>query len=849
MRLGARLLAAFTLFFAVSAAATAGVIYVNTAATGANDGSSWADAYTTVPPALSAAGSGDEIWVAAGTYKPTATADRTISFALKNAVGVYGGFDGTETMRSERDPVANLTTLSGDIGVPGVANDNSYHVVTAAATVTATGVLDGFTVTAGQADGAPVSNNDRGAGMWDNGGSPTLSRVTFAGNFAQGEGGGLRITSGAPLLLSCVFQGNSVGFGGKGGGIYAGGGSSLTAQSCIFRSNSVSSATTGGGGLETAGAPVTLINCIFAQNDPNGVQLASVDGSLIVNCTFTANAAYGAAFISSNSNTVSNSIFWDDFTGELCTGVCLGSATVTYSDVEGGAGGAGNVDANPLFIAPPGDLRPGPSSPVVDAGNNSAVPGGVILDVAGLPRFFDDPDVPDTGTGLTPPYVDMGAYERIPLTVSDPLDSTVCSGSSAGFSVTAAGQSPLTYQWRKGGIDLSDGGPISGSQTTSLTINPTVPGDAGVYDIVVTDNFNQTLTSTPATLVVNTTPIASASGSAAICSGNSTPLTGSGGVSCSWLPVSGLSDPFSCTPSASPTTTTVYTLTVTAANGCLSTNNPTVTVTVSQTPTQPVITAPLSLPIGASGATASVPLHSGSIYTWALTGGTITGGQTTNQIVFDAGPAGTTMHCTVIESTNGCVSPVASKNIQVDFIDVPPSHQFHDFVNTVARNEITVGCGGGNYCPGQNIPRSQMAVFLLKGKFGSTHIPPPATGGVFLDVQPGDFAADWIEELASLGITGGCGNGNYCPNNPVTRAEMAVFLLKSLLGSGYAPPPASGTIFSDVLLGDFAADWIEDLYARGVTGGCGTNPLRYCPNNPNTRGEMAVFVTKTFSLQ
>ena len=117
--------------------------------------------------------------------------------------------------------------------------------------------------------------------MWDNGGSPTLSHLIFTGNFAQSEGGGLRVTSGAPLLLSCVFQGNSVGFGGKGGGIYAGGGSSLTAQGCVFRSNSISSSSTGGGGVETAGAPVTMINSIFAQNTPNGLQVASVDGSVV----------------------------------------------------------------------------------------------------------------------------------------------------------------------------------------------------------------------------------------------------------------------------------------------------------------------------------------------------------------------------------------------------------------------------------------------------------------------------------------------------------------------------------------------------------------------------------------
>ena len=78
---------------------------------------------------------------------------------------------------------------------------------------------------------------------------------------------------------------------------------------------------------------------------------------------------------------------------------------------------------------------------------------------------------------------------------------------------------------------------------------------------------------------------------------------------------------------------------------------------------------------------------------------------------------------------------------------------------------------------------------------------------------------------------------------------MAVFLLKTLEGAGYVPPPASGTIFADVLLGDFAVDFIEDLFQRQITGGCDPGPpLRYCPLNANTRGEMAVFVTKTFNL-
>jgi hypothetical protein len=104
-----------------------------------------------------------------------------------------------------------------------------------------------------------------------------------------------------------------------------------------------------------------------------------------------------------------------------------------------------------------------------------------------------------------------------------------------------------------------------------------------------------------------------------------------------------------------------------------------------------------------------------------------------------------------------------------------------------------------------------------------------------------------VSALAAEGITGGCGGGNYCPGNAVTRAQMAIFLLKTLLGSGYTPPTAVG-IFGDVPVGSFAADWIEDLYGRGITGGCSASPLLYCPNNPNTRGQMAVFLVRTFGL-
>jgi hypothetical protein len=177
-----------------------------------------------------------------------------------------------------------------------------------------------------------------------------------------------------------------------------------------------------------------------------------------------------------------------------------------------------------------------------------------------------------------------------------------------------------------------------------------------------------------------------------------------------------------------------------------------------------------------------------------------------------------------------------------------PSNPFHDYVVKVARNGVTAGCGNGNYCGQNPITRAQMAVFLLKSKYGATHVPPPASGSVFTDVPAGAFAAAWIEELAALGVTGGCGGGLYCPTNPVTRAQMAIFLLKTFEDSSYVPPPATGTVFADVPINAFAAAWIEELYARAITGGCLVSPLRYCPNNSNNRQQMAVFLQKTFSL-
>ena len=131
----------------------------------------------------------------------------------------------------------------------------------------------------------------------------------------------------------------------------------------------------------------------------------------------------------------------------------------------------------------------------------------------------------------------------------------------------------------------------------------------------------------------------------------------------------------------------------------------------------------------------------------------------------------------VVTNSQGTTGTL-EKGWVADFLDVPPAQQFYSNVTTLVTNAITAGIGGGFYGVDQPTLRQQMAVFLLKAKYGICYVPPGCTG-VFPDVPCPSTFANWIEDLAAQGITGGCGGGNYCPQNPVRRDQMAVFLLKA----------------------------------------------------------------------
>jgi parallel beta-helix repeat protein len=188
---------------------------------------------------------------------------------------------------------------------------------------------------------------------------------------------------------------------------------------------------------------------------------------------------------------------------------------------------------------------------------------------------------------------------------------------------------------------------------------------------------------------------------------------------------------------------------------------------------------------------------------------------------------------------------ILAEGYLADFLDVPQAHVFHDFIETIFRVGVTSGCGGGNYCVEDVVSRAQVAVFLMRSKYPGLVVP-PETGTVFADVPVGSFAAAYIEALAAEQVTSGCGGGNYCPSDPVTRAQMSVFLLAMSEGPGYSPPPATGTMFLDVPIDAFAAAWIEEIARRGITSGCGGG--NFCPDASTTRGEIAVFLVETFGL-
>ncbi|NCS44242.1 MAG: cadherin [Microcystis aeruginosa BS11-05] len=328
--------------------ATKRIIYVNAAATGGNSGTSWANAFTDLQAALNAAPLlGDEIWVAAGTYKPTTTTDRTATFTLKNQVKVYGGFAGTETTLEQRNITNNVTTLSGDIGGTTNAQDNVYHVVTANFTNNTT-VLDGFTIAAGNANGTGTDQNN-GGGIFINDGTPILSNLIFDNNNASNYGGGLFNTGASnPTLTNVTFRNNNAA---NGGGIFNTGSSNPTLTNATFTSNNASSQ--GGAIYNESSSNPTLNTATFTNNTATnyGGAIFNTNSSPILNnATFTNNrtttsGSGGGALYNGSSNPTLNQVSFQQNSSTYGGAIFNSSSSPILTDVTFGSNSATNGGA------------------------------------------------------------------------------------------------------------------------------------------------------------------------------------------------------------------------------------------------------------------------------------------------------------------------------------------------------------------------------------------------------------------------------------------------------------------------------------------------------------------------
>jgi len=361
------LVVAAGLFLALNSHAA--TLFVKQNATGANTGDSWANAFTNLSTALTVATGGDEIWVAAATenfggtlvplrgrYRPGVTATAEASFQLKPGVKLYGGFIGTETSVAERSlawPGVSPPQVTWLTGWGGGSSWLTQHLLRADSSITEETVVDGFRIV--------------GAGTPDTSGLDAV-------------GGGLLNEGGSPVFRNCIFV-------------------SLQGQS--------------GSAVYSTGGNPTFINCVFTQNSattgPGGTVTATDGAPRLINCTVTANTApaggIGGVVLPADGEVV-NSILW----GNGGSGASVsGAGEITYSVVEGGHPGAGNLGADPLLRWLNEVPRLGAGSPAIDAGNDSALPASVTIDFSGQPRWRAG--VGSEGAYAEVPRVDIGALE------------------------------------------------------------------------------------------------------------------------------------------------------------------------------------------------------------------------------------------------------------------------------------------------------------------------------------------------------------------------------------------------------------------------------------------------------
>ena len=567
----------YLLLFLLSANCSFAVIrYVNVNNPTPGAGTSWATAYNDLNQALAAstfpAHYNDEIWVAQGTYKPTATNNRAATFLATFGYSVYGGFAGTETARTQRNPKVYLTILSGDIGVPGDASDNSYHVVTLQGFQGGRD-FDGFTIRDGNANAgypgstAPQPDNSGGGvlelALANDNSRADLRNDIITSNFAVYGGGFCSYGDGTNAqsffnLNTLLFDNNTAVFGGAVAAVTLNGDWGMPVmQNCIFTNNN------------SLTAQGSVLACLV-DNPYTGGMSSTIDNCTLYNNTAPVvfNQPVGTA--TSNVN-LTNVIVWKS--GAAYPGPLNGGPGINFSycdlDLVTPITSNSNLDADPLFVNAAGnDLHLTPCSPVIDKG----------YPVFSMTTDYDGNTRPQ-GTAL-----EIGAYETAgggPAAAPTATSPSYCQNATA-TALTATGSNLLWYTVA-----------TNGTSSSTAPVPSTASAGSTTWYVTQTPAGSCESTRTPVMVTIKSLSTAPTAASPSYCeSATATALTATGS-NLQWYTVAtnGTGSSTAPVPSTASAGTTTWYVTQTPAGGCESNRTP-VTVTINSASTAPTATSP-----------------------------------------------------------------------------------------------------------------------------------------------------------------------------------------------------------------------------------------------------------------
>jgi parallel beta helix pectate lyase-like protein/S-layer family protein/polymorphic membrane protein len=753
--------------------------------------------------------------------------DSTLSY---NNVYMYGGGvysqGGTVTV-SNSTLSNNASVVGGGVynagGTMMVSNSIfSYNSGDPLMSSAAGGIYNIGTLTISDSTFSNNSAQDSGGGIFHSGGTLTITNSIFSGNSASGyhsAGGGI-INDDTLIITNSTFSGNSAEVGGaiynngtlgmltvtdstfSGNSALDGGGifnyDTLTVTNSTFSGNGTSSYGSSGGGISNY-KTLTVTNSTFFENSATyggGIRngdFYNPSTLTVTNSTFSVNSAsYGGAIDNAGTLTINNGTFSGNHISQG-----MGGAIASYRgtlDVTDSTFSNNNAVVNPYFVGGGGEGGAIYTQTVLTVTNstfdgNQASRGGALSCNSNTSAITSTNSTYVSNSALSDSAGDGGAiYANCHSTI---VASTFASNTATHYA---------------GAILTDDDSDLTEITNSTFYDNAALSGSGGgVANYGGLSIKNSTFSNN------------NASSGGAIRNGlggflslrNSILANSVGGVDC-------------INPDGTPAVENINNLVETT---------------------------------GAGFESCGTPLLSSDPMLGSLTNN---GGATQTMALLPASPAinvGNDASCPSADQRGvtrpqGSHCDIGAYEKTATFEDVQLDYWAWSFIERLYDARITGGCSVNllQYCPEGMVTRAQIAVFLERGIHSSSYTPPTVGASTgFGDVSTTYWAAAWIKQLYADGITGGCGVGIYCPEGAVTRAQMAVFLLRSKHGASYVPPAVgSSTGFGDVSTTYWAAAWIKQLVAEGITSGCGSGT--YCPEAPVTRAQMAVFLVRTFGL-